>query len=179
MVTELLIERLPLSQSHIREGLANVKVPGRFQVLPGEVPVVLDVAHNPQAAQALAANLKGWSMPGRTYGVAAVMVDKEIEAIFAPLAGLIDHWCLTSVEIPRAAKPEHLAEALARAVPGAEYELCASVTEALGKVAQRVQPNDRVVVFGSFYTVAEAMQGDYNAGLSSIHNKGPRDGSST
>jgi len=57
-------------------------------------------------------------------------------------------------------------------VPGAEHELCASVDAALGTLETKIQPNDRVVVFGSFYTVAAVMQGAYNAGLSSSHNKG-------
>ena len=172
MVTELLAERLPLSQSHIREGLANVSVAGRFQVLPGEIPLILDVAHNPQAAQALAANLRAWPMPGRVYAVTAVMADKDIEAIFAPLAGVIDYWCLTSVPVSRAAGGERLSEALLQAVPGAEYELCANVAEALQTLLRRVQPHDRIVVFGSFYTVAAALQADYNAGQASFHTKG-------
>jgi len=172
MVAEFLLERLPLSQSHIREGLANVSVPGRFQVLFGEVPLILDVAHNPQAARALAANLSAWPMPGRVYAVTAMMADKEIGEIMAAMAGVVDGWRLTSVDLARAATAEQLAGILDEVVPGAEYELCASVNEALRALQAIVQPNDRVVVFGSFYTVAEVMQGDYNAGLSSSHNKG-------
>lgn len=172
MVTELLLERLPLSQSHLREGLANVSVPGRFQVLFGEVPLVLDVAHNPQSARALAANLAAWPMPGKTYAVTAMMADKGIGEIMAVMATVVDHWCLTSVDLARAATAERLAGALNEVVSGAEYELCASVNEALRALETIVLPNDRVVVFGSFYTVAEVMQGDYNAGLSSSHNKG-------
>lgn len=172
MVTELLAERLPLSQSQIREGLANVTVPGRFQVLPGDVPLILDVAHNPQAARALAANLSAWPMPGKVYAVTAMMADKEIAEIMAVMAGVVDHWSLTSVELPRAATAEQLAMILADVVPAAEYQLCASVDAALASLEMVIQPNDRIVVFGSFYTVAAVMQGDYNAGLSSSHNKG-------
>jgi len=172
MVVELLAERLPLSQSHIREGLANVTVPGRFQVLPGDVPLILDVAHNPQAARALAANLSAWPMPGKVYAVTAMMADKDIGGIMAVMAGVVDHWCLASVDLPRAATAEQLAATLDETVSGAEYELCASVNKALAVLEGLIQPNDRVVVFGSFYTVAQVMQGAYNAGLSSSHNKG-------
>lgn len=166
MTTELLSDRLPLSQAHIREGLANLKVPGRFQVLHGDVPLILDVAHNPQSAQALAANLAAWPMPGKTYAVTAVMADKDIDAMFAALSAEIDHWYLTSVELPRAAKAEQLGAILDKAVPGASYELFASVTDALRALEGIVKANDRVVVFGSFYTVAEVLAADYNAGLS-------------
>ena len=165
MVTELLIGRLPLSQAHVREGLANVKVLGRFQVLTGDVPLILDVAHNPQAAEALAANLAARPMPGQIFAVTAMMADKEIEAIFGALAGVVDHWYLTSVDLPRAAKAEALATALQQVGAQAEYELSASVTGALKALEGRVRPNDRVVVFGSFYTVAEVLASDYNAGL--------------
>ena len=147
------------------EGLANVKVPGRFQVLPGPVPLILDVAHNPQAAQSLAATLASWPIPGKTYAVTAVMADKEIGAIFAAMAPVIDHWSLTSVNLARAAKAAQLAEVLKSTVAEAKYELSDSVTDALYRLARQVKPNDRVVVFGSFYTVAEVMTSDYNAGL--------------
>lgn len=172
MVAELLAERLPLSQSHIREGLTNVTVPGRFQVLPGDVPLILDVAHNPQAARALAVNLSAWPMPGKVYAVTAMMADKDIGEIMAVMASVVDHWCLSSVDLPRAATAEQLAVILDQTVPRAEYQLCDSVNEALAVLETLIKPNDRVVVFGSFYTVAEVMQGAYNAGLSSSHNKG-------
>jgi len=165
MATELLSQRLPLSQAHVREGLANARLPGRFEVEPGAVPLVLDVAHNAQAAQALADNLAAWPMPGKVYAVAAMMADKELEAIFAAMGNVVDHWCLTTVALPRAASVEQLAEALQRAVPDAEYEEFPAVAEALRALESRVQANDRVVVFGSFYTVAAALAEDYNAGF--------------
>lgn len=165
MVTELLSERLPVSQAHVREGLANVRVPGRFQVVPGAVPLVLDVAHNPQAAQALAANLAAWPMPGRVYAVAAVMADKEMGAMFAAMGQVVDHWCLTTVALPRAATAVQLAEVLQYAVPGAAYDLFPNVGEALRALEPKVQANDRVLVFGSFYTVAAALAEGYNKGF--------------
>ncbi len=166
MVTELLAGRLPLSQAHVREGLANAKVAGRFQVVTGEVPLILDVAHNPQSAEALAGNLAAWPMPGRIFALTAMMADKEIDAIFAAMAPVVDHWCLTSVDLPRAAKKGQLAEVLRAVAPTAQYELCTSVKDGLQKLEKVVQANDRIVVFGSFYTVAEALASDYNAGLS-------------
>ncbi len=171
MTTELLSDRLPLSQTHIREGLTNVSVSGRFQVLPGDVPVILDVAHNPQSAQALAANLAAWPMPGKTYAVTAVMADKDIDAMFAALSAEIDHWYLTSVDIPRAAKAEQLGATMAKAAPGASYELSANVIDALLALKGIVRSNDRVVVCGSFYTVAEVLAADYNAGLALSEQK--------
>lgn len=165
MVVELLAARLPVSQAHVREGLANVRVPGRFQVVAGAVPLILDVAHNPQAAQALAASLSAWSMPGEVYAVTAVMADKDIQAMFSAMAGVVDHWCLTTVALPRAATAAHLDEILQRAVPGAASEQYPDVAAALRALESRLRPHDRVVVFGSFYTVAAALAEDYNAGF--------------
>ncbi|MFC1750572.1 bifunctional tetrahydrofolate synthase/dihydrofolate synthase [Pseudomonadota bacterium] len=157
-VVELLAERLPLSQSNIREGLANVAVPGRFQVIGGDVPLVLDVAHNPEAAKALADNLRAWPMPGSTYGIVAMMADKDISAVFGLLNGVIDEWHVTTVDIPRAASADTLAGLLE------SPQRHESVGQALAEVKGKTQPNDRIVVFGSFYTVAEAMQAAYNVG---------------
>ncbi len=165
MVTELLAERLPLSLASVREALANVQVPGRFQVVPGAVPLILDVAHNPQAAAALATNLSAWPMPGKIYAVFAVMADKDMDAIFAAMGRVVDHWCLTTVAVQRAAPAGQLAEVLRRAVPGAAYDLFPGVGEALRALEPKMQANDRVVVFGSFYTVAAALSEGYNRGF--------------
>ncbi len=151
-VAELLANDLPVSQSHIREGLANVAVAGRFQVLPGDVPVILDVAHNPHAAQALADNLRAWPMPGTTYGVVAMMADKDIVSVFSILQSEIDEWHVTTIDMPRAAK----ADSLAGVLDGQAY-VYATVKDALAEVKTKASSNDRIVVFGSFYTVAEAM----------------------
>ena len=157
MVVELLAKALPISQAQLREGLANVAVPGRFQVIGGDVPLVLDVAHNPEAARALAHNLRAWSMPGQTFGIVAMMADKDIVAVFEQLASEIDEWHVTTIDLPRAASPENLAE---RLKGGAQQH--ESVAAALTSVKAKARPNDRIVVFGSFYTVAEAMQAVYN-----------------
>lgn len=165
MVTELLSARLPLSQAQLRQGLATVQLPGRFQVIPGEVPLILDVAHNPQAAQALAASLEAWAMPGRTYAVCAMMADKDIHAVFQAMAPVVDHWCLTTVALPRAAAAADLARSLEQAIPQASHELYADVEAALKALEPRLVPHDRVLVFGSFYTVAAALASNYNAGF--------------
>jgi dihydrofolate synthase/folylpolyglutamate synthase len=172
MVTELLTERLPLSQSHVREGLANVTLAGRFQVMPGEVPLILDVAHNSQAAGALASTLAAWPTPGRTYAVVAMMADKDIAAILRAMLPVVDEWCLTTVDLQRAATTERLVQTLSEVAPGAPFLCADSVMQALQEARRRARAGDRIVVFGSFHTVAAALQEDYNAGhLSPGHKK--------
>ncbi len=157
MVTELLMARLPLSQSHVREGLANVKVAGRFEVIGGEVPLVLDVAHNPESAQALADTLKGWSMPGRVYAVVAMMADKDISGALRPLLEVVDEWHITAIDMARSATVAQMQQQL-QALGVTAIHTEPSVATALEKLRQVVQPHDRIVIFGSFYTVAEAMR---------------------
>jgi len=160
-VIDLASKWLPASQAAVREGLANVTVPGRFQVIPGPVPIVLDVAHNPQSAQALSKTLHDWGMPGRTMAIVAMMADKEIDAIVAALLPEVDEWCVTSIDIARAASAELVVESLER-VGAAEITVRSSVVESLDYVMAKAQEHDRVIVFGSFYTVAEALASDYN-----------------
>jgi dihydrofolate synthase/folylpolyglutamate synthase len=157
MVLELLDGRWPVDQQAVRRGLTEVALPGRFQVLPGPVPVVLDVAHNPQAAGSLAATLAAWPVPGRTRAVVGMLADKDVAGVLAALAGRVDAWYLAAPDAARAAPVEVLDQALGRAVPGAPRRPFGSVAEALAAARGECGEGDRVLVFGSFHTVAEAL----------------------
>ncbi len=160
MVVELLARQLPVSQAHLREGLGTARLAGRFQVLPGAIPLILDVAHNPQAGEALAGNLRAWPTPGETHAVVAMMADKNMVEIFSALIPEVDHWHLTGIDTPRAAPPEQLEEALT-ALGQHQLTIHASVAQAIERVRAGARAHDRIVVFGSFYTVAEAMAAAY------------------
>ncbi|MBI3772133.1 MAG: bifunctional tetrahydrofolate synthase/dihydrofolate synthase [Gammaproteobacteria bacterium] len=162
MTIESLQVRLPVSQQALRIGLGSVQLAGRFQVLPGPVPVILDVAHNPEAATALAANLRAWPQPGKTLAVVAMMADKDLTAIFSAIAAQIDAWYVTTVAIERAAKAEQLIEVLHQLNVMQPIHAHANVTAALGAAQQAASTDDRIVVFGSFYTVAEVLATAYN-----------------
>lgn len=162
MAVELLSNRLPVSQSHIREGLANVKVAGRFQVIGGDVPLIFDVAHNPESAEALAHNLKSWPMPGRIFAVVAMMADKDIAGALRPLLGVIDEWHVTAIEgVARSATAERMEHEL-RTLGVSAIHAEVSAAAALERLRALARPNDRIVVFGSFYTVAAVMAAAYN-----------------
>jgi len=158
---EALRERIPVSAQDIRLGLANVELPGRFQVVPGKPQVILDVAHNPHAAAVLAQNLGNMGFFPYTYAVFGAMADKDIEGVIAHLKGEIDHWNVTSLPTPRAASAAMLAGALRDA--GVNQEPDSSVTEfdtpadAFQDAVKRSSENDRILVFGSFHTVAGVM----------------------
>src|SRR6201996_5144154 len=109
---ESLRERLPVSAQDIRLGLANVELPGRFQVVPGKPQVILDVAHNPHAAAVLAQNLGNMGFFPYTYAIFGAMSDKDIDGVVHQLKGEIDHWNLAALPTPRAASTEQLEHAL-------------------------------------------------------------------
>lgn len=156
MSLALLAEQLPVSPEHLRHGLQHVSLPGRFQLLPGEVTVIVDVAHNPQSAEALAANLKEMSGTGRTYAVVGMLADKDISSTLQPMLALVDLWYPASLEVPRGAKASLLHGVLAAdgANTAGSYN---SVSHALDAANAGACSGDRIVIFGSFYTVAEAM----------------------
>jgi dihydrofolate synthase/folylpolyglutamate synthase len=156
MVLALLAEKLQVAPQHLRQGLLAVSLPGRFQVWPGEITTILDVAHNPQSAAALAANLAAMPVAGATHAVVAMLADKDVVSVLQYMAGVVDHWYLAGLDVFRGADGATLATALSELgiAAGAPH---ASVTEALSAARQASRPGDRIVVFGSFYTVAQAM----------------------
>ncbi|HEX9812357.1 MAG TPA: bifunctional tetrahydrofolate synthase/dihydrofolate synthase [Burkholderiales bacterium] len=154
---ELLADRHPITQSQVREGLLTAFVPGRFQVLPGRTPIILDVAHNEQAAQALAKNLVQFRMPGRTHAVFGMLIDKPIADVARAVADQIDAWYAVSLDGARGARADQVADALLRA--GARGAVTPFDSAVAGFEAARAaaEPGDRILGFGSFYTVGDIL----------------------
>jgi dihydrofolate synthase/folylpolyglutamate synthase len=166
---EALRMQLPCGAQEVRTGLALVELPGRFQVLAGRPTTVLDVAHNPHASATLAQNLGAMGFHRYTYAVFGIMDDKDIEGVIAPMAGLVDHWCVTDLPSPRSASSAVLAEKVAALRPAGAKESDFSVATfadpaaAFANAVSRAEENDRIVVFGSFYTVAGVMAARKNS----------------
>jgi dihydrofolate synthase/folylpolyglutamate synthase len=151
-------DRLPVDNGAIRRGLVEVELPGRFQVLPGRPSIVLDVAHNPHAAARLAENLERLDRRGRTLAVFAMLKDKDIEGVVASVTALLDEWFIAPLPGPRGADVERLVSALRAANVSAPVVRCADVVAALQRARERAGPDDKILVFGSFYTVAAALR---------------------
>ncbi len=168
---EVLKLDLPVGAQEVRTGLVTVELPGRFQVLPGRPTVVLDVAHNPHAAAALAQNLGNMGFHRYTYAVFGIMQDKDIGGVIAPMAEHIDHWCVADLPSPRSADSADLCARL-EALPLGDAKpeersvsAFADPAQAFANAMSRAGENDRIVVFGSFFTVAGVMA----ARKSSLH----------
>jgi len=154
---DCLRERLPLSMADIRHGLMTVELPGRFQVLPGRPTVVLDVAHNPQAAAVLNENLSNMGYHPESWAVFGIMADKDVDAVIRTLAGRFDHWLCVDLPGARALAGAALALRVASLVPGADVSVLSSPARALETAKASATVDDRIVVFGSFLTVAGVM----------------------
>ncbi len=152
---EALRSRLPVPVQAIRNGLAMVDLPGRFQVVPGQPALVLDVAHNPQAVAVLAQNLDAMGFYPRTHAVFGAMRDKDLTGLLGRIRPLIDAWYLCDLDTPRAAKASELAAVLGDNVVSTQH---VGPSEALAAAAAAADPADRIVVFGSFYTVGGVLR---------------------
>lgn len=150
-------ERLPLSVNAIRAGLTRVQLPGRFQVIPGKITWVLDVAHNQEAARALSDNLRAFQCPGTLRAVFGVLGDKVPESIIEPLVPLVGSWFLTQSNDQRAMGAHRLAARLAPVLNESVVTVIPDLSGALDAVLAVSAPGDCVLVFGSFTTVGFAL----------------------
>ena len=152
---EAVSDRLSLSTVALREGLLGVRLPGRFEVFPGPITLIFDVAHNPEAARGLAENLARHAAEGgRTLAVFSMLRDKDIAGVARVLAPQISEWFYAPLEAQRAATGEQLGAALDAAGLGAVAHGHADLLAALAAAGAAARHGDRILVFGSFYTVS-------------------------
>ena len=166
---EVLRPRIPVTAQAVRNGLAMVVLPGRFQIVPGEPVLVLDVAHNPHSVAALALNLDAMGFYPTTHAVFGAMADKDLLVMMERVGSVIDNWYFTDLPVPRAATAAQLqqqwqaqnrrSDALSSTHASPEAALQAAIAAA--------NPADRIVVFGSFYTVGGVLKD----GIPRLHAK--------
>ena len=162
-------DKLPVTAQSVRNGLAFVELPGRFQIIPGQPTLVLDVAHNPHSVAALAANLDAMGYFPTTHAVFGAMADKDLTTMLNKVRPLIDRWYFTDLPTPRAESAERLLDKwrLHNVRKDAAASTHATPVLALAAAIEAADPTDRIVVFGSFYTVGGILQ----AGLPRLHAK--------
>ena len=148
-------DRLPVSAQDIRNGFALVELPGRFQVLAGKPTIVMDVAHNPHASATLAQSLDKMGYHPYTFAIFGAMADKDIDGVLKPMMDLVDYWYCTDLLTARAAKGIDLAKQIR--LLGKEAEVFSGAGSAYQMALDKAGEGDRIVIFGSFYTVAGVM----------------------
>ena len=148
-------ERLPITAQAVRNGLAFVELPGRFQIIPGQPTLVLDVAHNPHSVAALAANLDAMGYFPTTHAVFGAMADKDLALMLSRVSPMLDRWYFTDLPTARAARGADLALQWQQLNTRKDTRAAvfADPVQALQAAIAAADPADRIVVFGSFYTV--------------------------
>lgn len=154
-VLEQLRERFSVSAARVSRTLESIRIPGRFQVEPGGVEWILDVAHNPEAARELARNLADRPCDGRTFAVLGMLCDKDVRGVTDPFASLVDVWITTTLAERRGFDARALAHQLQTTVP---VERSRSIGEAFETATRFARAGDRVLVFGSFRTVGAVLE---------------------
>lgn len=154
---EAIQDRLPVDVAAIRRGLAATHVPGRFQYIAQAPAVILDVAHNPEAARALAATLRSQPVGGRTLAVVGMLADKDAAGVFAALRDEIDAWWTCTPASSRARDARALAAVLRGQMGEAPIHVQPDVVRALAEARSAAREDDRILIFGSFYTVAAVL----------------------
>lgn len=156
-VLQLLQGRLPVTDMAIRQGLRAVRLPGRFQIIQQAPEIILDVAHNPEAARSLAATLRQHPISGRTLAIFGIMADKDAQAVLAELIPLIDCWLPAAPRVPRALAVEKLAFLLEQ-MGAAALEPQTGLDKAYARAKALAGSGDRILVFGSFFVLTEIFE---------------------
>ena len=154
---ENLQDRLPVTEAAIRQGLLDARLPGRFQRIGVNPQTVLDVAHNPQAARALASSLQQNPVAGRTLAVVGMLADKDAGQVIDALAAGVDSWWICRPDSPRALAADLLAETVRQHAQGVPVMVRSAPLDAYRAAQSEARDGDRILVFGSFYTVAAVL----------------------
>ena len=154
---EALAPALPVSQQAVRQGLLTVQLAARFQVLPGRPAIILDVAHNPHAAAVLAQNLDMMGFYPQTHALFGMLRDKDIAGVVDKVRERIDHWYIAPTPGARGTAAADIAHHI-RALPGASVTEYPNFAAAFASAREHAKPDDRILAFGSFLSVAEVLR---------------------
>ncbi len=155
-VTQL-AKTLPVSEASIRQGLENVQLTGRFQLIPGEIPVLLDVGHNPQAVRTLAEYITNTFPDRRIHAVFSMMKDKDIAGVIEIMNPVVHDWFFAPLANPRAATEPVMREIFSQSsAPNVSFGF-SGFAEAFSAAKNRSQKGDLLLVFGSFFLVSDCL----------------------
>ena len=158
MAVKAMEDKLPLTEISIQKGITLTLLPGRFQEVKKMPSLIFDVANNPQAARSLSHNLKTHVVPGKTIAVFSILKDKDIFGVINELNLDIDDWFIAEIQNERAASIENISNTIQKINPSAHIEAFKNIQEAYQFASKEVTRNDRIIVFGSFFTVADIMK---------------------
>lgn len=148
---------MDISEQAIRDGLVNAHLPGRYQRLNKPVPMLLDVAHNPEAASYLVERLKEEKHNGRLFALLGMLSDKDTDEVLTIMQPVIDEWAVCNLDTPRAIAAEQLQAKLAE-LGDSKVQTYTNAPAALNALLEQVTDDDLLIVFGSFFTVGAVLE---------------------
>ncbi len=158
MVLEQISDEYPLQEQHIKDGLRSFRLNGRMQLIPGEIPKILDVAHNRESVRALTANLKLIPCLGKTHVLIGMLKDKDHAMVLGELSEVADSWSVVSLEQERGSDADLLLAKLHELNITESVSAFSGVKDALDNLNSLAMPGDRIVITGSFLTVGAALR---------------------
>ena len=158
MAVKIMEDQLPLTENAIQHGIASVSLPGRFQEVKTNPSLILDVAHNPHAARSLSDNLRAYSVSGKTTAIFSILKDKDIVGVVEAVSHDIDAWYVAEIQNERAANIDTISKSIQKVNPSAHIVPFKNIKQAYQFASNRVSRNDRIIAFGSFYTVSDIMR---------------------
>jgi dihydrofolate synthase/folylpolyglutamate synthase len=157
MVLNLLQKTFPIALTTLRQGLMNTTLPGRLQMLMGRVTCIVDVAHNVLGVQILKNALKQFPCNGQTHALVGILQDKDSASMFNTMRDTVHHWHLAPLATPRSATVEQLVQQL-KILGITSIHTYSTIATAYHFLSETLSTQDRIVVFGSFFTVAEVLK---------------------
>jgi len=157
-VSQLLNDQLPVSENAIRKALLDIQLAARFQTIRTNPDIIVDVAHNAHAVKALTVNLQQQVIKGRTLAVVAMLEDKAICEAMKQIDGQIDQYFLAGLQGSRTLSASQLQQRLQECISSDKLLINDSVSAAIEKILSVASEEDRIIIFGSFITVSDAMQ---------------------
>ncbi len=158
MATHLAGFALKLNNEIVAKGIKMTCLSGRYQQIAANPLVFVDVAHNAQAAEKLATLLGDMTISGKTIAVIAMLADKAISKVISALDSQIDHWISAGLDTQRGLDAKNMAQAVRNVLPDGKLTPCDKVSEACAMALGLADDEDRIIIFGSFYTVTEAIK---------------------
>lgn len=148
---------LPVRRESVEQGLQNICLAGRFQRVAGKCEMIFDVAHNLDSAKVLGRNLRELGPASRTCAVFAVLEDKDVEGIIGSVHEQIDEWHISELDSERSLDRADLRDRIVHLDPDARVRAHPSIAQAWQAAKENACDTSRIVVFGSFLTVAEVL----------------------
>ena len=157
MALELINPDIFNNIENIKRGIQNVKLLGRYQVVKNEPEIIIDVAHNEDAAKKLKANLLKYPRK-KTHAVIGVLKDKDVYSLVKPMISIVDKWYCGTIDSDRGMNSQEIASRIIGSTKDIDIKKYNSMEAAFENVLLNVKKNDRIVIYGSFYTVSEFLK---------------------